>query len=60
MIAPSVLVLKLEAEGGGTIYEACREAVGVANALRIMVEFEFNGVTVVAKPFVSPQKLAAA
>ena len=50
--------LKLEFMAGGDIDNACLEAVRIANMLRVTVDFDFNGVKVMAMPDVCPKELA--
>lgn len=50
--------LKLEFMAGEDIDNACREAIRIANLLRVTVDFDFNGVMVMAKPGASPLELA--
>lgn len=50
--------LKLEFLAGEDINHACREAIRIANLLRVTVDFDFNGVKVMAKPGACPQELA--
>ncbi|MDE1997980.1 MAG: hypothetical protein KGI52_03520 [Burkholderiales bacterium] len=50
--------LKIEFLAGEDIDNACREAVRLANILRVTVDFDFNGVKVMAKPDVDPKELA--
>ena len=54
------LHLTVEALAGSDISETCREAVSLANHLRLTVDFKFNGVTVMAKPGVDPKALTEA
>ena len=46
--------LKLEFLAGEDINHACREAIRIANLLRVTVDFDFNGVKVMAKPGACP------
>lgn len=50
--------LKLEFMVGEDIDNACCEAIRIANLLRVTVDFDFNGVKVMAKPGACPQELA--
>lgn len=50
--------LKLEFLAGEDINHACREAIRIANTLCVTVDFDFNGVKVMAKPGACPQELA--
>ena len=50
--------LKLEFAAGEDIGNACCEAIRIANLLRVTVDFDFNGVKVMAKPGACPQELA--
>ena len=50
--------LKLEFLAGTDIDSACLEAARIANLLRVTVDFDFNGVKVMAKPDVCPKELA--
>lgn len=43
-------LLNIEFHAGEEIGNACREAIRIANMLRVTVVFQFNGVTVMAKP----------
>ena len=52
--------LHLEFMGGDHIENACREAIRIANLLLVTVNFDFNGVKVMAKPGACPQELADA
>ncbi len=50
--------LKIEFLAGEDIDNACREAVRISNLLNVTVDFDFNGVKVMAKPDVCPKELA--
>lgn len=50
--------LKLEFAAGEDIDNACCEAIRIANLLRVTVDFDFNGVKVMAKPGACPQELS--
>lgn len=50
--------LNIEFLAGEDIQDACLEAVRLANLLRVIASFDFNGVKVMAKPGVCPKDLA--
>lgn len=52
------LSLKVEVGAGVRILDACNQAVRIARKLDLIVEFDFNGVLVLAKPCATPEKLA--
>ena len=52
--------LKIELLAGSDIESSCREAIRIANMLRVVVDFDFNGVKVMAKPGACPKELAEA
>ena len=52
--------LKLEFLVGTEITDACSEAIRVANLLRLVVIFDFNQVSVMAKPGACPKELSKA
>ena len=49
--------LKIEFLAGTDINDACYEAARLANMLGLTVDFNFNGVTVMAKQGIDPQEL---
>ncbi len=53
------LTLTVEADAGTSINDACQEAIDLANRISICVEFNFNGVTCIAKPRGSAEKLVS-
>ena len=50
--------LKIEFLAGTDIDSACCEAVRIANMLRVTIDFDFNGIEVMAIPDVCPKELA--
>lgn len=53
------LNIKVGIDPGSTIYEACKDAVGLANQLNSCIEFTFNDVHCMAVPNGDPDRLAA-
>jgi len=48
--------LKLDIYPGAEVGKVINKAIGIADTLKIHVEFEFNGVTVIIPPGTSPQR----
>jgi hypothetical protein len=51
------LELHVDIFAGADIETTCKEAIELATKLNLIVTFNFNGVTVMAKPNVTPSKL---
>lgn len=49
--------IQVVVSAGSDIETTCKEAITLASKLDLIISFNFNGVTVLAKPFVTPSKL---